>query len=100
MPSVDPTLRQSKRARRAEMEGTAKAGMENTMKECVQMMIVAASERQQAQQAMFLETMRLQRERDATKKKESNQKLRFLKSMISGENGKGIDLTDSQSDSE
>ena len=57
-----------------------------TMKECVQMMIVAASERQQAQQqaqqTMFLESIRLQRERDATRKNESNRKLRFLKSMM------------------
>ena len=84
------------------MAGAAKAGMGKSMEACVQMMIVAASERQernfivqqqtlQAQQKMFLETLRLQRERDVTRKKESNRKLRFLKSMMSGENGKGID---------
>ena len=90
MSSLDPTLRQSKRARRAEMAARAKGDMDKenatTMKECVQMMIVAASERQQAQQqaqqTMFLESIRLQRERDATRKNESNRKLRFLKSMM------------------
>lgn len=95
------------------MAGAAKARVGKSMETCVQMMIKAAFERQQrnilaqhqvfqatlqAQRAMFLETMRKQREWDgearSARKKENNRKLRALKSMMLRENGKRIDLTD------
>ena len=81
------------------MAGASKAGIEKSIEACVQMMIVA-SERQERNfraQTMFLESMRLQRERDATEKKDNKRKLRCLKNLMSGEVGKGIDLTDSDS---
>ena len=85
------------------------------MADCVQMMIEAASVRQernflvqqqvfqasvQAKQSLFLENARAQRElaleSRSARKKENTQKLRVLKNLMSGENNKGIDLIDSE----
>ena len=82
------------------MAGASRVGIEKSLEACVQMMILASDRQErnfQAQQTMFMESMRLQRERDVTKKKDNKRKLRCLKNLMSGEVGKGIDLTDSDS---
>ena len=67
-----------------------KARVDKSMESCVRMMIEAASERQErnlyAQLLMFVESLRIQRERDdearSDRKKENTRKLRALKSMM------------------
>ena len=65
MPSQEPTLRQSKRARRTKTAIVPKTGVEKSMETCVQMMIGATLERQQrnflAQQQDHKASMEAQR---------------------------------------